>query len=71
MAVNLDGFFVELPLSKGYSQIWVMVDRFTKMVHFIPITDETNKALDLARVFGKEIWHHHGLPIDIVSDQDR
>ena len=30
-------FIVDLPESGGYSQIWVVVDRFTKMAHFIPL----------------------------------
>jgi hypothetical protein len=39
------------------------------MAHFILIKDDAKKAPDLASVFAKEIWYHHGLLIDIISDQ--
>jgi len=61
-------FITELPRSEGCDQLWVIVDRFTKMAHFIPLKEKT--ALDLARIFAKEIWKNHGLPTDIVSDRD-
>jgi hypothetical protein len=64
-------FIVELPISNGCSSIWVIIDRFTKMAHFIPLKDDAKKAKDLAPVFAKEIWKHHGLPTDIISDRDR
>jgi hypothetical protein len=48
-------FIVELPLLKGCSQIWVVVDHFTKMVHFIPIKDDVKKVQDLVWVFAKKI----------------
>jgi len=60
-------FITELPLSEGCDQLWVIIDRFTKMVHFLPLRDKT--AADLAIIFGREVWKHHGLPTDIVSDR--
>jgi len=30
-------FITELPLSEGCDQLWVVIDRFTKMGHFIPL----------------------------------
>jgi hypothetical protein len=30
-------FITTLPESQGFSQIWVIVDRLTKMAHFIPL----------------------------------
>lgn len=69
-SISMD-FIVELPLSEGHSQIWVIVDRFTKMAHFIPLLDNQKTAKTLAKVFVKEIWRLHGLPLDIVSDRDR
>ena len=62
-------WIIELPESDGFTQIWVVVDRFTKMAHLIPLQTNT-KATDLAKVFLKEIWKHHGLLTDIVSDRD-
>jgi hypothetical protein len=64
-------FTVDLPLSKGCAQIWVIVDRFTKIAHFIPLKDEAKKTPHLAPIFANEIWRHHGLPTDIVSNHDR
>ena len=48
--------------------IWVIVDRFSKMSHFIPL--KLRIAEDLAEVFLDRIWKLHGLPIEIVSDRD-
>jgi len=67
-AVSMD-FIVGLPKSDGYTKIWVIVDRFSKMAHFIPLrTEEHIKELALTLV--KEIWRLHGLPESIVSDRD-
>ena len=62
-------FIVELPDSEGNTQIWVIVDRFTKIAHFIPLSTRVS-AQELARIFLREIWKLHGLPADIVSDRD-
>jgi len=35
-------FITKLPLVQGYNSILVVVDRFTKMVHFIPTTEKTS-----------------------------
>src|SRR6266576_5150765 len=45
-------FIVGLPESNGFTQIWVVVDRLTKMAHFIPmITKDKSPAKDLAMTF--------------------
>jgi len=59
-------FITDLPPSEGHDQLWVVIDRFTKMAHFIPLREKT--ASDLARIFAREVWRFHGLPTDIVSD---
>jgi len=67
-AIFMD-FIVEVPKSEGYTKIWVMVDRFSKMAHFIPLkTKEYIKEQALR--FVKEIWRHYGRPESIVSDRD-
>ena len=43
-------FITKLPLAQGYDAILVVVDRLTKMVHFIPTTEKTT-AEGLARLF--------------------
>jgi transposase InsO family protein len=63
-------FITDLPESSGCDQLWVVVDRFTKMAHFIPLQNDGKTTEDLARIFAREIWKLHGLPTDIVSDRD-
>jgi len=63
-------FITELPVSDGCDQLWVIIDRFTKMAHFLPLKKEKKSTADLAVVFAREIWKHHGLPADIISDRD-
>ena len=67
-SVSMD-FIIGLPESEGYTKIWVIVDRFSKMAHFIPLaTDQPIK--ELALIFLKEVWRLHGLPESIISDRD-
>jgi len=61
-------FITELPCSEGCDQLWVIIDRFTKMAHFTPLKEKS--AADLIKIFAREIWRFHGLPTDIVSDRD-
>jgi len=61
-------FITELPLSDGCDQLWVIIDRFTKMAHFIPLQEKS--ASDLTKIFTWEVWRFHGSPTDIVSDRD-
>jgi len=48
-------FITELPKSVGYDQLWVIIDRFTKMAHFLPLPENRKTAADLAVVFAREI----------------
>jgi len=61
-------FITKLPIAQGYDSILVVVDRLTKMVHFIPTTEKTS-AEGLARLFRDNVWKLHGLPKSIVSDR--
>jgi len=47
----------------------VVVNRFTKMVHFIGLLTNAT-AKDVANVFLREVWELHGLPMEIISDMD-
>ena len=67
-SISVD-FIVALPESEGMNQIMVVVDRFTKMGHFIPLKGESS-AKDCADAFLKNVWKLHGLPDEIVSDRD-
>jgi len=61
-------FITKLPLAQGYNSILVVVDRLTKMAHFIPTTEKTS-AEGLARLFRDNVWKLHGLPESIISDR--
>ena len=61
-------FITKLPLAQGYDSILVVVDRLTKMVHFIPTTEKT-LAEGLARLFRDNVWKLHGLPESIILDK--
>ena len=65
-AISMD-FIVGLPKSDGHTKIWVIVDRFSKMAHFIPLRTEEH-IQELALTFVQEIWRLHALPESIVSD---
>jgi hypothetical protein len=60
----------DLPLSEDCDQLWVIIDRFTKMAHFIPLKKEQKTAEHLVKIFAREIWRFHGIPTDIISDRD-
>jgi len=61
-------FIRDLPNVKGYTQYCVIVDRFTKMAHFIPL--KNRKAKELALIFVRKVWRLHGLAKSVVSDRD-
>ena len=47
----------------------VVVDRFTKMAHFIAL-EQNATAKDVTNVFLREVWKLPGLPTEIISDMD-
>ncbi|MBW0559584.1 hypothetical protein O181_099299 [Austropuccinia psidii MF-1] len=61
-------FITQLPLSKNFASILVVVDRFSKMAIFIP-TYGTITALYLAQILISYVFSNHGLPVSIVSDK--
>ena len=63
-------FITGLPASRGYDEIWVIVDRYTKIAHFVPLATGAKTAAGLARLFAREVWRLHGLPRDNISDRD-
>ncbi|MCO5600903.1 hypothetical protein L7F22_055020 [Adiantum nelumboides] len=68
-SISMD-FITTLPrTSKGNAQILVIVDRFSKMAHFIPCKKAAS-APDIASLFVQHIFRIHGLPRSIISDRD-
>jgi putative transposase len=63
-------FITDLPLSDDCNQLWVIIDRFTKMAYFILLKKDQNTAEHLVRIFTGEIWRFHSILIDIISDHD-
>jgi hypothetical protein len=53
VSISMD-FIIELSESEENTQVWVVVDRFTKMVHFIPLVTRVTAA-ELAQTFLREI----------------
>ena len=66
--ISLD-FITNLPKSKGYDSILVVVCYLTKMTHLIP-THMTADAVKVAELFIEHIFQLHGLPKAIVSHRD-
>ena len=63
-------FITDLPLTpNGHTAIWVVVDRLSKLAHLVP-TVKTANAERVARLYVNEVYRHHGVPTDIVSDRD-
>jgi len=61
-------FITKLLVSKGHDSILVVCDRFSKMSHFVAITEKTT-AEGLARLFRDNVWKLHRLLESVISDR--
>jgi hypothetical protein len=62
-------FIVGLPRTQaGYDLIWVIVDRLTKVAHFIPVKT-TYSGVKLAELYMSKIMCLPRVPKKIVSDR--
>lgn len=67
-SVSMD-FITDLPASQGFTAIMTVIDRLTKMAHFVPCNMEGLTAPATANLF-MQIVALHGVPQEIVSDRD-
>jgi hypothetical protein len=62
-------FIVGLPRTQsGYDSIWVIVDRLTKVAHFITVKT-TYSGPQLAKLYMSRIVCLHGVPRKIMYDR--
>ena len=67
--ISID-FIVGFPLSaRRHDSIMVVVDKLTKVAHFIPVRSSYNVA-SVARIFMEQVVRLHGIPKKIISDRD-
>nr|GEU61479.1 reverse transcriptase domain-containing protein [Tanacetum cinerariifolium] len=63
-------FITKIPkTTNGYDTIWVIVDRLTKSVHFLPM-QENDPMKKLMMLSMKEVVTRHGVHVSIISDHD-
>lgn len=67
--ISLD-FIEGLPKSSRFDTILVIIDKFTKYGHFVPLSHPYT-ALSVAQVFVDTMYKLHGLPKIIISDRDK
>ena len=64
-------FIVGLPkTAKGFDSIWLVIERLTKIVHFLPVKVKYT-VVTYAELYIARILSLHGVPKTIVSDRDR
>jgi hypothetical protein len=63
-------FVKGLPTTDNFNALLVVIDKFTKYGHFIPIKHPFT-ALQIAQVFMNNVYKLHGLPKTICNRTDQ
>jgi hypothetical protein len=61
-------FIADFPQYEGVTMILVVINRFTKMTHFITLKKKNSPSV--ARAYLESVWKNHGFAEDVVSDRD-
>lgn len=69
LTISLD-FIKGLPRSTNYNCILVVIDKFSKYGHFLPLLHPFT-APKVAKLFLDQVYQLHGLPTNIIFDWDR
>jgi hypothetical protein len=56
-------------IERKYDSIMVVVDKLTKVAHFIPLK-VTHKVANITEIYKREIVRLHGVPKEIMSNRD-
>lgn len=67
--VSLD-FIEGLPKSHNYDCILVVVDKFSKYAHFVPLKHPFT-AFQVAMAYIDNVFKLHGIPEAIISERDK
>jgi len=57
-------------MASNVNDILVVVDKYSKFAHFVPLRRHHFTAATVANLFMDNIYKLHGLPKSIISDQD-
>ena len=61
-------FIMDLPMSKGYDSLLVVVDRLSKAIILAPC-NKTITAEETSQLYIDHIWKCTGLPKKVISDR--
>ncbi|KAK3569910.1 hypothetical protein QTP86_007349 [Hemibagrus guttatus] len=61
-------FITDLPTSRGHTCVFMVVDRFSKSCHLLPLKGPPT-ALETVELIFNHVFRYFGIPEDIVSDR--
>jgi hypothetical protein len=67
-SISMD-FITHLSPSQGFDVILTVVDRFTKMTHFLPCV-KSFSSQEITDIIMREVFCHHDVLNNIISNRD-